>query len=124
MDFLAIGDTVIDTFIKLKDAEVHCDINNEHCTISMRFGDKIPFESATIVPAVGNAANAAVAASRLGLSASLVAWVGKDRNGEDCLAALKKDGVDTSLVNVQEGKKTNSHYVLWYGSERTILIKH
>jgi ribokinase len=124
MDFLAIGDTVVDTFIKLKDAEVHCDINNEHCTISMRFGDKIPFESATVVPAVGNAANAAVAASRLELSSALISWLGKDRDGGDCLASLKKDGVDTSFVTVEEGKQTNSHYVLWYGAERTILIKH
>lgn len=124
MDFLAIGDMVVDTFIRLKDAEVHCDINNEHCTISMRFGDKIPFESATVVPAVGNAANAAVSAARLGLHSAYLAWAGKDRNGADCLAALEKDGVDTRYTALQEGKKTNSHYVLWYGADRTILIKH
>lgn len=124
MDFLAIGDTVVDAFIKLKEAEAHCDINNEHCTISMRFGDKIPFESATVIPAVGNAANAAVSAQRLGLSASLLTWLGDDRNGEDSLAALKKEGVDTTYVSVEAGKPTNSHYVLWFGSERTILIKH
>ncbi len=124
MDFLAIGDTAVDTFIKLLDAKVTCEINNERCTISMRFGDKIPFESAAIVPAVGNAANAAVSAARLGLTASYLAWVGNDRNGEDCIAALKKNGVDVSHIDVQEGKLTNSHYVLWYEAERTILIKH
>ncbi len=124
MDFIAIGDTTMDTFIKLKDAEVHCDINNEHCTISMRFGDKIPFESATLIPAVGNAANAAVAARRLGLSTGFVAWLGEDRDGTDCLAALEKEGIDTRYVRTQKGKQTNSHYVLWYGDERTILIKH
>ena len=124
MDVLAIGDTVVDTFVRLKDAEVHCDVNREHCTISMRFGDKIPFESATVVPAVGNAANAAVAAARLGLSSALLSWLGKDRSGEDCLTALKKEKVDTSLVTTVGGKMTNSHYVLWYGAERTILIKH
>ena len=68
MDFIAVGDTVVDEFINLKEAHVSCDINHQDCTISMKWGDKIPYESATIVPAVGNAANAAVAAARLGLA--------------------------------------------------------
>jgi ribokinase len=32
--------------------------------------------------------------------------------------------VDTEFIKVHEGKKTNYHYVLQYGAERTILIKH
>lgn len=124
MDFLAIGDTAVDTFIKLQDAQVHCDINNEHCTITMRFGDKIPYELAKVVPAVGNSANGAVCAARLGLSAALISAVGKDRNGELTLAQFTGEHVGTDYVAVEEGKMTNSHYVLWYDSERTILIKH
>ena len=124
MDFLAIGDTTIDTFIRLLDAQVHCDISNENCTICMRFGDKIPFEFAKTIAAVGNSANAAVAAQRLGLSSGLMAWVGNDRNGEECIAALTKEGVSSECITTEKGKTTNSHYVLWYGPERTILIKH
>ena len=30
-DFVAFGDIVIDAFIRLKDARVNCDINDEHC---------------------------------------------------------------------------------------------
>jgi len=37
-DFIAVGDIVTDAFIKLKDASVHCDVNKEHCTITMAFG--------------------------------------------------------------------------------------
>lgn len=124
MDFLAIGDTTLDTFIRLKDAKVDCDANGEHCMLSMRFGDKIPFEFAEVVPAVGNASNAAVAAARLGLSSALVAAVGDDRDGADCLAALEKNGVATNFIAKEAGKHTNSHYVLWFDSDRTILIKH
>ncbi|MEK7613071.1 MAG: carbohydrate kinase family protein [Patescibacteria group bacterium] len=124
MDLLAIGDVVVDAFIKLKDARVHCNINDEDCEICMRWGDKIPFEAAYIVPAVGNSANAAVAASRLGLSAGLRAYIGNDRDGEECLESLRKDGVSVDLVEKQDGKKTNYHYVLWYESQRTILVKH
>ncbi|MDO8518416.1 MAG: PfkB family carbohydrate kinase [bacterium] len=124
IDFLAVGDIVIDQFIKLKDASVHCKINNEDCEICMRWGDKIPFESMTEVLAVGNAANAAVAAARLGLGAGLRAYVGNDENGAKCIASLERDGVSTALVETQAGKHTNYHFVLWYEDNRTILVKH
>ena len=123
-DFVAIGDIVTDAFIKLKDASVHCDINHEHCTITMAFGDKIPYESVEEVPAVGNSANAAVSASRLGLKSALVTNMGDDENGRNCLASLKKDSVATEFVSLHQGKITNYHYVLWYEDERTILVKH
>lgn len=123
IDFLAIGDTVVDEFIKLKDATVHCDIDNDNCTISMRWGDKIPFESATLLAGVGNSANAAVAASRLGLSSALMATIGEDRDGELIMEAFGKETLDTRYINRVPGKATNHHYVLWYESERTILVK-
>ncbi|OGC81014.1 hypothetical protein A2943_00365 [Candidatus Adlerbacteria bacterium RIFCSPLOWO2_01_FULL_51_16] len=124
LDILAVGDVVIDAFIKLKDARVHCNIKDEECEICMRWGDKIPFESATVVPAVGNCANAAVAASRLGLSSALRAYLGDDLYAQDCLASLMRDKVDVSYVERQAGKHTNYHYVLWFEGQRTILVKH
>lgn len=123
-DFLAIGDITTDAFITLQDATVHCDINQTNCTICMRFGDKVPYQSVTVVPAVGNSANASVAAARLGLNSGLLAWIGDDQNGKDCLASLKNDHVNTSLVQIERGKKTNYHYVLSYDAERTILVNH
>src|SRR3989344_4083203 len=122
-DFLAIGDAVVDDFIRLKDAEVHCDIDTERCMICMRFGDKVPFESSTIVYGVGNAGNAAVSAARLGLTSGILTNIGKDQNGEKILESYKNEGVDTNLVARHEGIRTNYHYVLWYGDERTILVK-
>ena len=124
IDFFAIGDIVTEPFIRLKDAEVHCKINNEECEICMRWGDKIPYESATVCAAVGNASNAAVAAARLGLSSALRAYVGDDRFGPECLDELKKQNVSTEYVVTEAGKATNYHYVLWYADNRTILVKH
>ncbi|MEA2701874.1 MAG: ribokinase [Candidatus Parcubacteria bacterium] len=124
LDFLAIGDIVTEPFIKLKDAETHCNMDAGTCTICMRFGDKIPYESATLVPAVGNASNAAVAAARLGLTSALRAYVGDDRYGPECLDVLAREGVRTDYMVTERGKLTNYHYVLWYGNERTILVKH
>ncbi len=123
-DFISVGDTVTDAFIRLKDAAVNCDINRERCMICMRFKDKIPYEEVYIVPAVGNSANASVAASRLGLKTALVSNIGDDYFGKECLDALNKEGVDTKFIKVHRDQKTNYHYVLWYEDDRTILIKH
>ncbi len=123
-DFIAIGDIVTDAFIRLKDAELHCDLNREHCVICMAFGSKIPYESVTVVPAVGNSPNAAVAAARLGLRVGLVTDLGDDHHGREALATLAKEQVDTRFVRAHEGRATNYHYVLWFADDRTILIKH
>lgn len=123
-DLVAIGDITIDAFIRLKDARVHCDINNEKCELCVRFGEKIPYESVEEVAAVGNSPNAAVSGSRLGLSSALVTTLGGDENGKKCLEVLKKEGVATTFVAVEGGAETNYHYVLWYEDERTILVKH
>lgn len=120
-DFVAIGDITTDAFIKLKDAEELMDHGvRELC---VRFGDKVPFEEMIEVRAVGNAANAAVAAKRVGLSAALIARVGADENGKNCRETLKGNGVSDEYVETQEGLPTNYHYVLWFGAERTILVK-
>ncbi len=125
-DFIAIGDITIDAFIKLsqKDARVSKDEKTGRKKLEMNFGEKLPYEDVTIVNAVGNSPNAAVSAHRLGLRSALVANLGHDRNGNDCLDQLRREGVDTDFVKVHEGKATNYHYVLQLGAERTILIKH
>lgn len=125
-DFVALGDITTDAFIELskKDAQVVCDIEGKPCQLMMNFGDKLPYQTVTVVPAVGNSPNAAVSAHRLGLRSALVTNLGHDRNGKDCLDALRKEGVATEYVKVHERKSSNYHYVLRLGAERTILIKH
>lgn len=125
IDFLAIGDVVIDAFIRLNDAHEHKNLDGEGSDeLCLRFGDKVPYESVTVLNAVGNSPNAAVSAARLGLDSGLIANVGDDQNGKDCLEQLQKEKINTEFVKINENKKTNYHYVLWYGVERTILIKH
>ena len=125
-DFVSIGDITVDVFIQLseKDARVVCDFENRPCQLMMNFGDKLPYEDVTIVNAVGNAPNASVSAHRLGLRSALVTNIGHDRGGKDCLSALRREGVDTGFVEMHESRATNRHYVLRYGAERTILMKH
>ena len=123
-DLVAVGDITTDAFIRLKDARVNCDINQENCLICMRFGDKIPYEFVEVVRAVGNGPNAAVSAARLGLSSATVTNVGNDQNGKECVESLEKDRVATDFVTTHAEMPTNYHYVLWYEDERTILVKH
>ena len=124
VDFLAIGDIVIDAFIKLKQAEIVGEADTSSYKLCMQYADKVPYEDVFIVPAVGNAGNVAVAAARLGLGSALVSNIGGDKEGQDCLQALTTEKVRTDFVKINPGIKTNYHYVLWYGADRTILIKH
>lgn len=124
IDFLAIGDIVTDAFIKLRDAHVKDCVDHKARELCIKFADKIPFESVDVIAAVGNSANAAVSASRLGLSSALVSDLGDDYYGKECFDSLKKDDVVAKYVTKHKGMPTNYHYVLWYGNERTILVKH
>ncbi len=123
-DFVSFGDVTTDCFIRLHEARVHCEMNDERCELCIKWGQKIPFESATIIRAVGNGTNAAVAAARIGLSSAAATEMGDDENGRECLKVLQDFGVHTELVGIHKGMPTNYHYVLMYEAERTILIKH
>lgn len=124
LDVLSVGDVVIDDFIKLLDQEERVEHRPDGNWLAFPFGTKLPFAHAEAVVGVGNAGNAAVAFARLGLSSGLVANVGDDQYGRDIIDSHHKNGVDTRFIRINHGKKSNYHYVLWYKSERTILIKH
>jgi sugar/nucleoside kinase (ribokinase family) len=124
MDFISIGDITTDAFIRLKDAKVIRDVSGKKSELVLRFGDKVAYEFMEEVRAVGNSANAAVCARRLGLHSGMVTNVGDDHNGHECVATLHRNGVATDFVSVQKDKETNYHYVLWFEDDRTILVKH
>ncbi len=121
---ICIGDVVMDAFIVLQKARVHEHPDKEHLEICMPFADKIPYESLTVIPAVGNASNVAIGAQRLGINTLMLTAVGNDSYGKQILDRYRAEGVNTRLVKVNAGKPTNYHFVLNYGPERTILIKH
>lgn len=124
LDVLAVGDVVTDAFIKLLDDRAYVFENDHGKFLAMPFGMKVPFDHAEVIEAVGNAANAAVSFSRMGIHAGLISNVGSDNSGRDIINALEKERVDTRFVRINKDKITNYHYVLWYKEERTILIKH
>lgn len=126
-DFIAIGDTATDVFIRLEDdsrAEVVGTPGSANYRISFPFGAKIPYKEAVTIGGVGNAPNAAVSASKLGLRSALVAHVGEDEPGRQTLESLKKQGVDTQFLVMEAGHQTNYSYFLWYKDERTIFRRN
>ena len=123
-DVISIGDIVTDDFIKLLDNQATTYENDEGKWLAMQFGTKLPFDHRIVIEGVGNASNAAVAFSRIGLKSGFVTNVGGDQYGRDMITALHKNNVDTRYVRINPGKVSNYHFVLWYQSERTILIKH
>ena len=122
-DFVGIGDIVTDAFIQLHDW-VHEQVDHGNKELCLAFGGKIPYEDVVEVRAVGNSPNATVAASRLGLKTALISYMGTDRIAEETIAYLKTQNVAEDYIVRQPNHISNYHYVLQFGAERTILIKH
>lgn len=124
-DIFSVGDVVTDAFIRLlKDQAQVVKDDQGGKWLAMPFATKLPYDHVEIVRGVGNAANAAVAFGRLGLKTAFVTNVGSDMEGREIIDALHKNHVDSRFIRIQHGKKSNYHYVLWYGEERTIMIRH
>ena len=126
-NFIALGDTVTDAFITLKDVRIDTDADAEDNgleEICLRFGDKIPYEKLDVVPGVGNSANAAVSANRLGISTALITDIGADTFGKEIIDYFDTEKLDRTYVRQHDGVPTNYHFVLSHNAERTILVKH
>lgn len=129
LDFVALGDVVIDNFIALKPQHTRIEDTDEGGSqhkkqLCINFGDKIPYDDSVEVSAVGNSPNASVSAHRLGLKSALVTDIGDDDYGQKIVDQLNKEGVSTDYVRTHTGLSSNYHFVLRYKEERTILVKH
>lgn len=122
-DLISIGDTTLDTFIKIDDAVVQCDLKKEACLLCLSYADKIAIgrpEQST----GGNAANNAVGSARLGLKTALYSTLGDDETGRNIKKLIAKEGVATTYLSHQRGAETNRSFILDYQAERTILVYH
>jgi ribokinase len=124
IEFLGVGDVVIDTFIELIDAWIETDNPEEKEELCMRFGDKIPYKSEVNVKATGNAPNAAHAAMKLGMKTGVLTNVGGDENGKEIIRALSENGIDTEYVAQHDDHDSNHNYIMRFKEERTILVHH
>src|SRR3989338_11569881 len=120
-DLVSIGDSVIDMFIPLTDAEV--EYKHGEKLLCLRYVDKIPVGDSTVLVA-GNAANNAVGSARLKLKTTIYVNICVDHDGMRIKDKLKDEGVSTEYVIKNENLPSNHHVVLNFKEERTILIYH
>ncbi len=126
-DVISVGDTTLDVFMELDEAnaKVICQNGDEDdCVIQLAWADKIPVKKLTKVYAVGNAANVAVGCSRLGLKAALYTILGDDASGKECFNVLKSEKVAKDYIVWDKQRGSNYSAVINYKGERTILVYH
>lgn len=98
-------------------------INMDLVAVAPRFpapGETISGERFVTVPG-GKGANQAVAASRLGASVSMVGKVGRDGFGDQLLAVLQQEGVDTRHVGRADGA-SGVALITVSGGENSIVV--
>ncbi|MEK9200439.1 MAG: carbohydrate kinase family protein [Patescibacteria group bacterium] len=119
-DVLSLGPARMDVFVKLPEEITEwCSIDKKRCMIELGFGEKIAVK--TVNYAVGgNTGNNAVGVTRLGLKAAMLGGMGDGWGDKEALEILKKEGVDTTRVQVIPGK-SGFGVVINYQEERTIL---
>lgn len=125
-DLISIGDSTIDLFMEVdvEDAHTVCTLDNDRCVVCFNYGSKVPVKKLSRVSAVGNAANNAIGASRFGLKTAIYTVIGSDQDSQEMKNIFEEEGVDTSYVVMESGKRSNLSVVLNYNSERTIFVYH
>ena len=124
-DVISVGDTQYDVFLELEEeTKVIRDQQEDKDYLGVVFAEKIPVKSYTAVPAVGNSANVAIGASRLGLKTAFYTVLGDDRVGKEELEIFKKEKVSTDYIAWDKKRGSNFSAVLNYKGERTILVFH
>jgi ribokinase len=120
-DLITIGDSILDTFLIIKEAKIRKGKNRSMDQLCLNFADKIPIEH-SVQSVGGNAAN--VGAAKLGLETAILTELGDDINGHIIRNELCKRGVNDELIRQVSGRETRYSIVINYKSERTILSCH
>jgi sugar/nucleoside kinase (ribokinase family) len=123
-DVVSLGDVVTDEFIQLPQDAVRTRSDQDGRWLEIPIGAKIVIEDGAQPAVGGSAANAAVAMARLGLRVGLASYLAHDQMGLDILSAMHGESVDTRLIHVDSPSHTVRNFVLSYGGERTILVRH
>lgn len=124
-DITVIGDVTQDRFLILddQDARINCRKKNLECELCFDYGKKIPINRIAELIG-GNAANVAVAFSRLGLDTAIVSTLSRDKSGLAILQALKNAHINVTNIERKTSGGSNSSTIIVFKGERTILTHH
>lgn len=124
-DLISIGDTQYDVFLELEEeTKTFFDSKEKKKYLGLVFAEKIPVKKYTAVAAVGNSANVAIGASRLGLKTAFYTHLAQDRIGQEEIEIFKREKVAADYVVWDAKRGSNFSAVLNYKGERTILVHH
>lgn len=123
-DLISIGDTQHDVFLEVEEGTKIFQDEKGKSYLGLAFPEKIPVKKCTTVTAVGNAANAAVGASRLGLKTAFYTVLSNDHIGKEEYEVFEGEGVSTDFIQWDKKRRSNFSAVLDYKGDRTILAHH
>ncbi len=123
-DVITIGDTMLDLFFHIHEANVACQKKPGKCLLCLEYSEKIPVQSVINVPGAGNASNAAIGTRRLGLKSAIVSILGTDPVAQTIKQRWKKERVGISWVTTDKKHETSLSAVLQFQGDRTILVSN
>jgi pseudouridine kinase len=123
LDLISIGDTTIDNFLKIHDAEVAASLDKTKRMLFVEYGSKVMVDEFNHSVG-GNAAHSAIGASRLKLKTAIYTNIGSDFSDNQIIKKLKQENVSTKYVAVNEGMESNLSTILTFKGERTIFSYH
>src|SRR3989344_4596495 len=105
-DLISIGDSAVDAFMFINEAQVLCDIDKKECKFCISYADKIPVDKFALCSA-GNANNNAVGSARLGLKTAIYTEIGDDAFGKIVVDGFRDNSVSSDYVNLNKNSATN-----------------
>ncbi len=123
MRIFTLGDIKRDTFVALPDASLLCAKKDSSCTLCFSYGEKIPV-GAFFSQYAGTAPNVAIALRKLGFSSGVISTVGTDRDGDEAIDFLSREGVFTDFILRKKTASLTQAVVLNFQGESTQLVAH
>jgi ribokinase len=115
-DIIAIGSATKDIFLDAKDLQ-------KGDNLFLPLGEKIELKNIRYFSG-GGGVNAATTFALQGLETGFCGVLGQDLAGQEIIDELNEKGIDTSLVKVKQGQKTDIGLIFHAKTERTILLFH
>lgn len=122
-DVVTVGDALIDLFLSIHDANIHCHLNEKECELCFKYGDKIPLDKYALRLG-GTASNIAVGLSRCGFSVGIMAETGSDEFADTIINGLNKEKVDLTFLEKTNGARSSIGISIQFKNERTLFVEH
>jgi ribokinase len=122
-DVISIGSATRDAFLISKEFRfIRSDEFPTGIGECVSFGSKIELDKLVLTTG-GGGTNSATTFARLGLKTAIITKIGADASGQEILAQLRQDGVETTLVKTIKGGQTAYSSILTApNGERSILV--